>query len=123
MNTVEFAKRIKVQEKLTDEEKEKIMKQSVNWYGAIAKYIVAIEELSELQKEITKQLRGKSEYMNFLEELADVYICLEYLKVINKVDEDMLDKAICVKLNRDRDRVFDEFTNVERITSGGLRWQ
>ena len=89
MNTVEFAKRIQTQEKLTGEEKERIIKQSINWDGATLKYIVAVEELSELQKEITKQLRDESEYMNFLEELADVYICLEYLKAINKVDEDI----------------------------------
>lgn len=122
MNTVEFAKRIQTQEKLTGEEKERIIKQSINWDGATLKYIVAVEELSELQKEITKQLRDESEYMNFLEELADVYICLEYLKAINKVDEDMLDKAISVKLERDHNRVIDELTYRKRITQGGLRW-
>lgn len=122
MNTVEFAKRIQTQEKLTGEEKERIIKQSINWDGATLKYIVAVEELSELQKEITKQLRDESEYMNFLEELADVYICLEYLKAINKVDEDMLDKAISVKLERDHNRVIDELTYRKRITQGDLRW-
>lgn len=122
MNTVEFAKRIQTQEKLTGEEKERIIKQSINWDGATLKYIVAVEELSELQKEITKQLRDESEYMNFLEELADVYICLEYLKAINKVDEDILDKAISVKLERDHNRVIDELTYRKRITQGDLRW-
>ena len=36
--------------------------------------IVAIEELSELQKELCKSLRGDTNYDNIIEEIADVEI-------------------------------------------------
>lgn len=43
--------------------------------------IVAIEELSELQKEICKSLRGKLNKTNLVEEIADVEIMLEQIKL------------------------------------------
>ena len=42
--------------------------------------VVAIEECSELQKEITKMLRERGNKMNLLEEMSDVYICLAELR-------------------------------------------
>lgn len=42
--------------------------------------VVAIEECSELQKEITKMMRERGNKMNLLEEMADVYICLAELR-------------------------------------------
>ena len=56
--------------------------------GAIKKWdyrlqvIVAIEELSELQKELTKWLRGKCNPAGLLEEMADVSIMLNQLELI-----------------------------------------
>jgi hypothetical protein len=44
-------------------------------------YIILFEEMAELTKELTKDLRGKGNTMRILEELADVEICLEQMKV------------------------------------------
>lgn len=64
---------------------------AVETYGSIGQLIVAIEEMSELTKELTKFLRGNTGNVNrehIAEEMADVYIMLEQLLIIfdNKAD-------------------------------------
>lgn len=62
----------------------------INKFGKKEQIIVAIEELSELQKELCKYLRyfGKIDINHISEEMADVEIMLEQLKVIfnNSID-------------------------------------
>lgn len=43
---------------------------------------VAIEELAELTKVLTKAVRGKPDDMHIAEEIADVEICLTQLKLM-----------------------------------------
>ena len=43
--------------------------------------VVAIEELSELQKELCKTLRGKADIDHITEELADVWIMFQQMKL------------------------------------------
>jgi hypothetical protein len=43
---------------------------------------VCIEELAELTKELTKHMRDKGSAMHTCEEIADVEICLEQLKMM-----------------------------------------
>lgn len=62
--------------------------------------IIVMEELSELQKEISKGLRGKEDIDAILEEVADVSIGLDYIKMIYGIDDEMIRKAINVKMNR-----------------------
>ena len=58
--------------------------------GLINQNTVAIEELSELIKEITKINRSKGNNANLAEEIADVEIVIEQLKrnyvLLNKVE-------------------------------------
>ena len=61
--------------------------------------IICMEELSELQKEIAKVLRDKGDY-GILEELADVSIGIEYIKLICNIKDSELSKAINVKIDR-----------------------
>lgn len=69
---------------------------------------IVIEELSELQKELCKDLRGYNRREEIKEEMADVYICLQLLKEIyNFFDED-LDKMYERKMRR----------NIQRIKEG-----
>lgn len=49
-------------------------------WGLEEQLIVAIEELSELQKELCKYLRGKGNNAHIAEELADVEIVVEQVK-------------------------------------------
>lgn len=62
--------------------------------------IIAMEELSELQKEVSKELRGKGDSTAILEELADVSIIISYIKEICGITDDALNKAINVKKDR-----------------------
>lgn len=59
-----------------------LYKDAVNIFGADLQQIVAIEECSELQKELTKAIRGKGNFDSLAEEIADVEIMLEQIKLI-----------------------------------------
>lgn len=72
-------------EKETRMNKEKIYKKAIGKYGVAAQLDMVIEEMSELTKEICKIKRGKGNYMNLVEEIADVEIMLEQLKMICQI--------------------------------------
>ena len=55
--------------------------------GDTAQLVVAIEELSELTKEITKCLRNKGSIDHLAEEVADVEIMVEQVKLIFNVQD------------------------------------
>jgi hypothetical protein len=62
--------------------------------------IIAQEELSELQQEISKALRGKPDMIGIIEELADATIALDYIKEIFDITDRELYMARCIKLRR-----------------------
>jgi hypothetical protein len=55
---------------------------AIEKWGAEKQIIVAIEELSELQKALCKHLRGEDWTENIIEECADVLIMLEQIQLI-----------------------------------------
>lgn len=59
-----------------------IIKKAIEKYGEKNQLIVAIEELSELQKELTKYLRGIGNDEHIAEETADVRIMLSQIETI-----------------------------------------
>lgn len=94
-----------------------VLQKALNKYGAKQQEDVCIEELSELIKAILK-LRRSAKYQqysvndcmtNLIEEIADVEICIEYLKLINEQTNpdfrDKIEKAIEYKLRRLKDRM------------------
>lgn len=62
------------------------LKKIIDYYGEEKQIIKAIEEMSELQKELCKKLLGKSDRDSLVEEIADVQIMLDQLKIIVSVD-------------------------------------
>ena len=50
-------------------------------FGRNHQLAVAIEECAELQKELTKAIRGKANDMHIAEEIADLEVCLDQLKL------------------------------------------
>lgn len=54
--------------------------------------VVAMEELSELQKEISKALRDKADINHITEEIADVEIIIEKLKNQFKISNSDIEK-------------------------------
>lgn len=66
--------------KIGYEDRLKVYTNALIAYGEEAQMIVAIEELSELQKEICKVLRNSGNIDHFAEEIADATIMLEQLR-------------------------------------------
>lgn len=85
---------------------EEIEREAAERYGIRNQSIVAIEEMSELQKELTKLLRGECENRidHISEEMADVYIMLEQLEILIK-NHAAIDEWKDKKLHRLRDKL------------------
>lgn len=59
-----------------------IISAAIEEYGKLNQLVVAVEELSELQKEICKFIRGDGSREHIAEEIADVSIMLAQLEEI-----------------------------------------
>lgn len=75
MNLIDHAARVAVYEK------------AIAKNGVLLQSIVAIEELSEAQKEICKLLREEGNLEHLAEEVADATIMLEQLRVMFNINE------------------------------------
>ena len=73
-------------------------------FGEQNQLIVAIEELSECQKEICKILRGGEDFRNLAEEVADVTIMLEQIRLMFNIN-DCVCNFMDEKIKRLDDRV------------------
>ena len=73
-------------------------------FGEQNQLIVAIEELSECQKEICKILRGGDGLRNLAEEIADATIMLEQIQLIFSIN-DCVCNFMDEKIKRLEDRV------------------
>lgn len=67
---------------LSDKERQKIIRKSVESQPWKLKCTIAMEEFAEPTQAISKQIRGYDNRIGLLEEMADAYICLEFLKSI-----------------------------------------
>lgn len=61
---------------------------------------ITMEEAAELSIECSKMNRGLGDRLGLLEEMADMYICLSYLKRIHDISYEDICYAIRVKLLR-----------------------
>ena len=73
-------------------------------FGEQNQLIVAIEELSECQKEICKILRGGEDFRNLAEEVADATIMLEQIRLMFNIN-DCVCNFMDEKIKRLEDRV------------------
>lgn len=67
---------------MLESKKNSVYNRAIKKWGVPIQIVVAIEELSELQKELTKELRYCEKLDTIAEEMADVEIVLEQLKII-----------------------------------------
>lgn len=63
-----------------------ILRAAIDAYGEEAQTKMVLEEMSELQKEICKRWRGADNIGNIAEELADVEIMLDQLKMMLDIE-------------------------------------
>lgn len=77
-----------------------VLKQAIETYGADAQLNVAIEEFSELIKEICKYKRYSANKAAIIEEMADCYIMLEQMSMIFGLDSAVINDAKSQKIYR-----------------------
>ena len=76
------------------------LEKAIETYGKDMQLNVAVEELSELIKEICKNKRGADNRNNIIEEMADCYIMLEQIAIIFKIRNYQINAVIDTKLDR-----------------------
>lgn len=82
-----------------------VMIDALEYYGNDPQVDVAIEEMSELIKELLKKRRGKKNRSMIADEMADVYIMLEQLKFIFGINENELKVNAEFKIQRLKNRI------------------
>ena len=78
-------------------------------FGKATQMVVALEELSECQKEICKIIRGESNLDHLAEEIADATIMLEQVRLIFNLND-----LVCEKMDEKVKRLDDRL-------KGGVR--
>lgn len=81
--------------KITYDERVQTYTNALITYGEKAQMVVALEELSECQKEICKVLRGSGNIDHLAEEIADATIMLEQLRYFLGLNE-----LVCEKMDQ-----------------------
>lgn len=89
-----------------DERKEVYLRALHKW-GAQNQTMIAVEEMSELTKEICKLHRGKKELEDLADEIADVTIMMEQLRLIYGVN-DLVCAHMDMKVRRLQHRIDTE---------------
>lgn len=87
---------------------ERKIEQILRHYSPEAQTIKAIEELSELQKELAKILNKQGDIKAMKSELADVFVMMTQLMVIYDVDPEEFDAEVAYKLDRQVKRISAE---------------
>lgn len=80
---------------------------AVTHYGKQSQVVIAMEEMAELTKELSKDLRCNGDLGAISEEIADVEIMLEQLKIIYR-NRAMVDRIRAEKLIRLADRITNQ---------------
>ena len=76
-----------------------VLRKAIDTYGEESQAKMMIEEMSELTKELCKLFRGETEKSHILEEMADVQIMLDQMRMIFG-DTSELEKAKVERLER-----------------------
>lgn len=73
--------------RISFDERKRVYEAALAKWGTELQATVAIEELSEVQKEICKMLRGKLDLEHMAEEIADATIMLEQLRQMLDIND------------------------------------
>lgn len=85
--------------------RQEVYRQARDVFGAQAQLVLALEELSEAQKEICKFLRGKGDLDHLTEEIADAQIMLEQVQMLCGIDPWAVQEQMDSKIRRLRGRI------------------
>lgn len=87
------------------------LERAIEVYGKDMQLNVAIEEFSELIKEICKHKRGEDNRDNIIEEIADCSIMMEQLQIIFGIEDDDIIRIYNEKLDRLEERLAEQESN------------
>jgi hypothetical protein len=73
--------------------------ESIDGYGVRA-LVIALEELSELTKELTKELRGKGDRTGIIEELSHVYLSCGYIQEVLGITDKEVQQVQMLKMEQ-----------------------
>ena len=85
-----------------------IIKDAIKFHGADEQTTVCMEECAELIQAISKEKRGKHDKQHLIEEMADVYICLEMLMEIYNISSKEIESMIERKQQREIERMREQ---------------
>lgn len=92
LNGVRAEKKATVEmNKINYEDRKKVYQAALNKWGVDLQTMMAVEEMSELTKEICKIKRGKMDLDALADEIADVTIMLEQLREIYGLNDAVCD--------------------------------
>ena len=80
------------------------LKRIIDYYGKESQVLRAIEEMSELTKELCKDHRGKDNRQEIIEEISDVELMLDQLKIIFDINQMTIDYVKGQKIKRTLER-------------------
>ncbi len=98
-----------------------VCQRAVKAYGKDHQLIICMEEMAELTKELSKNLRGHNNLQEIAEEVADVEIMLEQVKLLFDLKEAAAD-AKEAKLLRLRERIIKDTGEQDYSTSLCRKW-
>ena len=84
---------------MNKDQENQLYQDAIDFFGNLSQKVMVIEEMSELTKELCKELRDRGNIDHIAEELADVEITLAQIKLIYGIDE-LVQQHKEFKLNR-----------------------
>lgn len=81
--------KIKSGNEIPMEERQKIYSKAIEVWGRDLQMVVAVEELSECQKEICKMIRGNENTLHLAEEIADAAVMLEQITLMFDIRQEV----------------------------------
>ena len=79
---------------------EKFVKYIMDKNGKNYQFTIAMEEMSELSKELSKNIRGENNRNEIAEEAADVFMCLKEIFCFFDIDELEIQQILHQKIEK-----------------------
>lgn len=112
MNRSKFIQGLNSNIELSDKERRRAIRNSINKRPWKLNCTIAMEEFAELTQQVSKQIRGYGDRIGLIEEMADAYICLKLLESIFNISPEDMQKAIDVKMDRERKKIVNRTTKI-----------
>ena len=95
-----------LEKQILKEKENEVYREALKKWGDVLQTVVALEEMAELQKELSKNLRGSNNVDAIAEEIADVEIMLAQMKLLHNC-RTMVETVKAAKIKRLAERCFE----------------